>query len=109
MHQRSGPHLRIIAKETLKLSSLNYDAANDALLAEWDKLDPSFLDTVLQKQQNRLEQLAERINHEEQVKCLLKCTHNLFFANLSQVNSMHNGQSPQMMNLANMLEISEHC
>ena len=52
--------------EVIEQTLLNYDAANDALLAEWDKLDPSFLDIVLQKQQNRLEQLAERIYHEEQ-------------------------------------------
>jgi len=44
---------------------LKYDEANNALLAEWDKFNPSFLDIVLQKQQNRLEQLAERIYHEE--------------------------------------------
>lgn len=52
--------------EVIEQTLLNYDAANDALLAHWDNFDPSFLDNMLQKQQNRLEQLAERIYHEEQ-------------------------------------------
>jgi hypothetical protein len=52
-------------QEVIEQTLLKYDEANNALLAEWDKLDPNFLDIVLQKQQNRLEQLAERIYHEE--------------------------------------------
>lgn len=52
-------------REVIEQTLQNYDNANDALLADWDKLDPNFLDIVLQKQQNRLEQLAERTYHEE--------------------------------------------
>lgn len=52
-------------REVIEQTLLNYDSANDALLAEWNKLDPIFLDNLLYKQQNRLEQLAERIYHEE--------------------------------------------
>ena len=47
-------------QEVIEQTLLKYDEANNALLAEWYKLDPNFLDIVLQKQQNRLEQLAER-------------------------------------------------
>ncbi|KJS47332.1 MAG: hypothetical protein VR66_20235 [Peptococcaceae bacterium BRH_c23] len=52
-------------QEVIEQTLQNYDNANDALLAEWDQLDLSLLDIILQKQQNRLEQLAERIYHEE--------------------------------------------
>ncbi|MHB8124353.1 MAG: hypothetical protein ACYDEJ_01705 [Desulfitobacteriaceae bacterium] len=53
-------------REVIEQTLQNYEDANDALLSDWDKIDPNFLDVVLQKQQNRLEQLAERIYHEEQ-------------------------------------------
>jgi hypothetical protein len=52
-------------QEVIEQTLQNYENANDALLASWNDLDPNFLDIVLQKQQNRLEQLAERIYHEE--------------------------------------------
>lgn len=52
-------------REVIEQTFLNYDYANEALLTEWDKLDPSLLDNILHKQQNRLEQLAERTYHEE--------------------------------------------
>jgi len=52
-------------REVIEQTLLKYDEANNALLAEWDKFNPSFLDIVLQKQQNRLERLAERIYHNE--------------------------------------------
>jgi hypothetical protein len=52
-------------REVIEQTLQNYENANDALLASWNELDSNFLDVVLQKQQNRLEQLAERIYHEE--------------------------------------------
>ncbi|MBC2722891.1 hypothetical protein [Desulfosporosinus sp.] len=52
-------------QEVIEQTLQNYDTANDALLTEWDNLDPNLLDIILQKQQNRLEQIAERIYHEE--------------------------------------------
>ena len=52
-------------REIIEQTLQNFENANDALLATWDKIDPNFLDIVLQKQQNRLEQLSERIYHEE--------------------------------------------
>lgn len=52
---------REVIEQTLK----NYEEANNMLLKAWDELDPGFLDIVLEKQLKRLEQLSERIYHEE--------------------------------------------
>ena len=51
----------IVIQQTLR----NYEEANDALLAVWDELDPGLLDSILEKQQNRLEQIANRMYHDE--------------------------------------------
>lgn len=44
---------------------LNYELANDALLDLWEHFDPELVDQILEKQQNRLEQIAQRLYHEE--------------------------------------------
>ena len=35
-------------QEVIEQTLLKYDEANNSLLAEWDKLDPNFLDIVLE-------------------------------------------------------------
>lgn len=43
----------------------SYEVANDALVQVMDRLDPQELDFILEKQQTRLEQISQRVNHEE--------------------------------------------
>jgi hypothetical protein len=43
----------------------SYELANEALLQVWDELKPEEIDMILEKQQNRLEQIAQRMYHEE--------------------------------------------
>jgi hypothetical protein len=50
-----------VIEQTLR----NYELANEALLHVWPNLDPSEIDMVLEKQQNRLQQIAERAYAKE--------------------------------------------
>lgn len=51
--------------EVIEQTLQNYELANDALLELWGDLDPELIDAILKKQQNRLEQIAQRLYHEE--------------------------------------------
>lgn len=51
--------------EVIEQTLQNYELANDALLDLWEHFDPELLDAILEKQQNRLQQIAERLYHEE--------------------------------------------
>lgn len=53
-----------IVQDTLQ----SYEAANEALVQVLDKLDPQELDFILEKQQNRLEQIFQRMYHEEKTE-----------------------------------------
>lgn len=52
--------------EVIEQTLQNYELANDALLDLWEHLDPKLTDAILEKQQHRLEQIAQRLNHEEE-------------------------------------------
>jgi hypothetical protein len=54
-------------REILEQTRRSYEAANHALLAVWDRLSPETLDFILEKQQHRLEQIADRMYHEEKL------------------------------------------
>jgi len=51
--------------EAIEQTLQNYESANDALFDLWGHLDPGLVDAILEKQQHRLEQIAQRIYHEE--------------------------------------------
>ncbi|MBX5436636.1 MAG: hypothetical protein IRZ33_05395 [Alicyclobacillaceae bacterium] len=51
--------------QMLEQTIRNYELASEALLAVWDDLSPDELDAVLEKQQHRLKQIADRMYHEE--------------------------------------------
>jgi selenocysteine-specific translation elongation factor len=53
-------------REAIEQIMRNYEAANASLLKVWDQLSPETLDKILEKQQHRLEQIADRLYHEEQ-------------------------------------------
>jgi hypothetical protein len=55
-------------REILEQTLRSYEAANNALLSVWDQLDPGTLDIILEKQQHRLEQIADRMYHEEKLE-----------------------------------------
>ncbi|MCL6637484.1 MAG: hypothetical protein K6T26_06010 [Alicyclobacillus sp.] len=52
-------------REAMEQTLRNYELANEALLRVWDRLDADEIDMILEKQQNRLQQLAERAWAEE--------------------------------------------
>lgn len=54
----------LVIEQTLQ----NYELANDALLDLWEHIDPELVDEILEKQQHRLEQIAQRLYHEEQAE-----------------------------------------
>lgn len=45
---------------------MSYEAANEALIQVLDRLNPYELTLVLEKQQNRLEQITQRMYHYEE-------------------------------------------
>jgi hypothetical protein len=51
--------------EVIEQTLQNYELANDALLDLWEHLEPEVVDAILEKQQHRLEQIAQRLYHEE--------------------------------------------
>lgn len=51
--------------EVIEQTLQNYELANDALLDLWEQLDPELVDSILETQQHRLEQISERLYHEE--------------------------------------------
>lgn len=53
-------------EEVIQQTMANYELANEALLHVWNQLNKDEIDSVLEKQQNRLEQIAQRMYHEEQ-------------------------------------------
>ncbi|GIM45132.1 hypothetical protein DNHGIG_06810 [Collibacillus ludicampi] len=55
-------------REILEQTLRSYEAANNALLSVWDQLSPDTLDFILEKQQHRLEQIADRMYHEEKLE-----------------------------------------
>lgn len=52
-------------QEVIEQTLQNYELANDALLDIWEHLDPELIDAILEKQQHRLEQISERLYHED--------------------------------------------
>lgn len=46
----------------------SYELANQALLCVWDRLNGHEIDMILEKQQHRLEQITERLFHEEKTE-----------------------------------------
>lgn len=50
-----------VIEQTLR----NYELANEALMHVWPQLDSTEIDMVLEKQQNRLQQIAERAYSDE--------------------------------------------
>ncbi|MCL6517480.1 hypothetical protein [Alicyclobacillus sp.] len=52
-------------REAIEQTLRNYELANQALLQVWDRLSDDEIDMILEKQQNRLQQLAERAWAEE--------------------------------------------
>jgi predicted S18 family serine protease len=52
-------------EEVIEQTLLSYELANEALLKAWDRLDASEIDGILEKQQHRLEQIAERAYADE--------------------------------------------
>lgn len=52
-----------VIEQTLR----NYELANDALMNVWNRLDSDEIDMVLEKQQNRLQQIADRVYSEERI------------------------------------------
>lgn len=51
--------------EVIEQTLHNYELANEALLDIWEHLDAELIDDILEKQQHRLEQISERLYHEE--------------------------------------------
>jgi hypothetical protein len=49
-------HNEEVIEETLR----NYELANEALMKVWPRLTDAEVDMILEKQQNRLQQIAER-------------------------------------------------
>jgi len=54
-------------QEVIQNTLRNYEMANQALYDLWDKFDPQVIDEILEKQQNRLQQIVDRIYHQEQL------------------------------------------
>ncbi|WAH36176.1 hypothetical protein [Alicyclobacillus dauci] len=52
-------------QQVIEQTLQNYELANAALLDVWNNLTDEEIDMVLEKQQNRLEQIAERAYSEE--------------------------------------------
>ncbi|MDB5084307.1 MAG: hypothetical protein JWN30_1193 [Bacilli bacterium] len=55
-------------REVLEQTMRSYEDANNALLTVWDQISPTTLDIMLEKQQHRLEQISERMYHEEMLE-----------------------------------------
>ncbi|BCJ87542.1 hypothetical protein [Effusibacillus dendaii] len=52
-------------EKVLERTLESYELANEALLNVWNYLNDREIDMILEKQQNRLEQIAQRAYHEE--------------------------------------------
>lgn len=52
-------------EQALQDTIQSYDAANAALIELLDELDDESIDFILEKQQNRLEQISQRMYHED--------------------------------------------
>jgi len=57
-------------REVIEQTLQNYELANQALLDLWDRFPPEVIDEILGKQQNRLQQIADRLYHEEKYERL---------------------------------------
>jgi serine/threonine protein phosphatase PrpC len=53
-------------QEVIEQTLQNYEIANQALFDLWDQFEPQVIDEILEKQQNRLQQIADRLYHQEQ-------------------------------------------
>ncbi len=47
-------------EEVIEQMLHSYELANEALMKTWSRLDETEIDTIIEKQQHRLEQIAER-------------------------------------------------